>query len=72
MLGMLMQSLCSCRAWFILSKLVMVVACSNAFEDPELGFSDQQHSEAAPLSRPSPYDVGHKTAAVQLQDRPQK
>ena len=48
------------------------VSCSNAFEDPELGFSDRQHSEAAPLSHPSPYDRGQKTAGLQLQDRPQK
>ncbi|KAL3152061.1 hypothetical protein ABBQ32_001172 [Trebouxia sp. C0010 RCD-2024] len=45
---------------------------SNAFEDPELGFSHQQQSEATPLSHPSPYDTRHKTAALELQDRPQK
>ena len=50
----------------------MCAPCSNAFEDPELGFSDRQHSEAPPLSHPSPYDRGQKTAALQLQDRSQK
>ncbi|KAL3142767.1 hypothetical protein ABBQ38_003067 [Trebouxia sp. C0009 RCD-2024] len=45
---------------------------SNAFEDPELGFSNQHQNEATPLSHPSPYDSRHKTAALELQDRPQK
>lgn len=50
----------------------VVVTCSNAFEDPELGFSNQHQNEATPLSHPSPYDSRHKTAALELQDRPQK
>ena len=56
----------------LLGCLTSRCGCSNDFEDPELGFSDRNHNEAAPLSHPPPYDRSEKAAALQLQDRPQK
>lgn len=69
---MLKWTLCVHVKYRVMSVVKVVVTCSNAFEDPELGFSHQQQSEATPLSHPSPYDTRHKTAALELQDRPQK